>query len=84
MFSSWCSYFLKCTSFYCSEGGLVFCSIASSRLSERDDEVPTIAAVAFSINNSQPFSRRTRLLKVDNQIGAYGDGLYRPSSVDGR
>ncbi|KAH7835066.1 hypothetical protein Vadar_022580 [Vaccinium darrowii] len=58
-------------------------SIASSRLSERDDEVPTIAAVAFSINNSQPFSRRTRLLKVDNQIGAYGDGSYRPSSVDG-
>ncbi|KAH7857653.1 hypothetical protein Vadar_015032 [Vaccinium darrowii] len=58
-------------------------SIASSRLSERDDEVPTTTAVAFSINNSQPFSRRTRLLKVDNQIGAYGDGSYRPSSVDG-
>ncbi|XP_058204586.1 exocyst complex component SEC8 [Rhododendron vialii] len=58
-------------------------SIVSSRINERDDEVPTTTAVTFSINNSQPFSRRTRLLKVDNQNGSYGDGSYRPSSVDG-
>lgn len=70
--------------FYYSEVGLLFCSIVSSRINERDDEVPTTTAVTFSINNSQPFSRRTRLLKVDNQNGSYGDGSYRPSSVDGR
>ncbi|KAL6987708.1 exocyst subunit, variant 2 [Sarracenia purpurea var. burkii] len=59
-------------------------SIVSSSINERDDEVPT-TTVAFSTNNSQPFSRRTRLLKGDNQIGSYGfgDGSYKPNSVDG-
>lgn len=54
-------------------------------MNDDDDAVPTTTAVSFSMNNSQPLSRRTRLLKGDNQIGAYGigDGSYRPSSVDG-
>lgn len=53
-------------------------SSAASSVHERDDEVPTTTAVAFSVNNSQPLSRRTRLLKGDNQ-----DGSYRPGSADG-
>ncbi|KAL5566262.1 hypothetical protein UlMin_029426 [Ulmus minor] len=55
----------------------------SSSINENDDEVPTTTAVALSMNNSQPLSRRTRLLKGDNQFGVHGDGLYRPSSIDG-
>ncbi|KAE7997019.1 hypothetical protein FH972_001691 [Carpinus fangiana] len=58
-------------------------SSAASSVHERDDEMPTTTAVAFSVNNSQPSSRRTRLLKVDSQIGVHVDGSYRPSSVDG-
>ncbi|XP_057475389.1 exocyst complex component SEC8-like [Actinidia eriantha] len=56
-------------------------SIVSSSINESDDEVPTTTVVAFSLNNSQPLSRRTRSVKCDSQIGA-GDG-YRPNSVDG-
>ncbi|RVW97664.1 Exocyst complex component SEC8 [Vitis vinifera] len=59
-------------------------SSAASSIHERDDEVPTTTAVAFSMNSSQPLSRRTRLLKGDNQFGVLGlgDG-YRPGSIDG-
>ncbi|KAL5542595.1 hypothetical protein UlMin_010305 [Ulmus minor] len=55
----------------------------SSSINENDDEVRTTTAVALSMNNSQPLSRRTRLLKGDNQFGVHGDGLYRLSSIDG-
>ncbi|OVA17997.1 Sec8 exocyst complex component specific domain [Macleaya cordata] len=60
-------------------------SSATMGLDERDDEVPTTTAFASSMNNSQPLSRRTRLLKGDNQFGApgLGDGFYRLGSVDG-
>lgn len=66
-------------------GPLILCSSAVSSIDERDEEVPTTTAVAFSMNNSQPLSRRTRLLKGDNQFGllGLGDG-YRPGSIDGR
>ncbi|XP_009588083.1 exocyst complex component SEC8 [Nicotiana tomentosiformis] len=54
-------------------------------ISERDDEVPTTVAVPLSMNNSQPLSRRTRLLKGENQFGSFGpgDGSHRTSSIDG-
>jgi exocyst complex component 4 len=60
-------------------------SSAVSSMIDEDDTVPTTAAAAFSMNSSQPLSRRTRLLKGENQSGVYGigDGSYRPSSVDG-
>ncbi|KAK7844380.1 exocyst complex component sec8, partial [Quercus suber] len=58
-------------------------SSAASSVHERDDEVPTTTAVAFFVNNSQPLSRRTRLMKGDSQIGIHVDGSYRPGSVDG-
>lgn len=61
----------------------IFCSSAASSVHERDDEVPTTTAVAFFVNNSQPLSRRTRLMKGDSQIGIHVDGSYRPGSVDG-
>ncbi|CAN6565857.1 unnamed protein product [Malus baccata var. baccata] len=48
-----------------------------------DDEVPTTTAAVFSLSNSQSLSRRTRLLKGDNQFGNQGDGSYRTGSVDG-
>ncbi|KAM3283008.1 exocyst complex component SEC8 isoform X1 [Capsicum chacoense] len=53
--------------------------------SERDDEIPTTVAVPLSMNNSQPLSRRTRLLKGDNQFGSFGagEGSHRTSSIDG-
>lgn len=57
-------------------------SSAASSVFERDDEVPTTTAVAFSMHNSQPLSRRTRLLKGENQFGVYGFE-DRPGSVDG-
>ncbi|KAF7820168.1 exocyst complex component SEC8 [Senna tora] len=41
-------------------------SSAGSTMLENDDEVPTTTAVALTANNSQPLSRRTRLLKGDN------------------
>ncbi|KAL5978662.1 hypothetical protein ACLOJK_029779 [Asimina triloba] len=49
---------------------------------ERDNEMPTTTAVAFSINNSQPLSRRTRSVKFDNQFGASGS-VDGGSSFDG-
>ncbi|KAL5710016.1 exocyst subunit [Ranunculus cassubicifolius] len=60
-------------------------SSASTSIDEMDDEVPTITAVSLSSNQLQPLSRRTRMLKGDNQFGALGlgDGFYMPGSVDG-
>lgn len=60
-------------------------SSAVSNINEKDDAVPTTTAAAFSMNNSQPLSRRTRLLKGESQFGAngIGDGSYRTSSIDG-
>uniref|UniRef100_A0A2P2LW47 Exocyst complex component Sec8 n=1 Tax=Rhizophora mucronata TaxID=61149 RepID=A0A2P2LW47_RHIMU len=52
-----------------------------SSMHERDDELPTTTAVAITMNNSQPQSRRTRLMKGENN--GLVDGSYRPSSVDG-
>ncbi|CAI9767484.1 unnamed protein product [Fraxinus pennsylvanica] len=61
-----------------------YSSVVSS-INEIDDAMPTTTAIAFSMNNPQPLSRRTRLLKGDSQLGTYGAGdrFYRPSSVDG-
>ncbi|XP_022861601.1 exocyst complex component SEC8-like isoform X2 [Olea europaea var. sylvestris] len=61
-----------------------YSSVVSS-INEIDDAMPTTTAIAFSMNNSQPLSRRTRLLKGDNQLGTFGAGdrFYRPSSIDG-
>ena len=52
---------------------------------EKDDEVPTTTAVAFTANTSQPLSRRTRSVRGDGQFGSQGlvDGSYRPGSIDG-
>lgn len=60
-------------------------SSAAASIHDTDDAVPTTTAAAFSINNLQPLSRRTRSQKGDSQLGAYGlvDGPYIPSSVDG-
>ncbi|KAF3434014.1 hypothetical protein FNV43_RR25117 [Rhamnella rubrinervis] len=58
-------------------------SSAAWSIHEKDDEVPTTTAIALSMNCSQPLSRRTRLLKGDNQFGVHGDGSFRPSSIDG-
>ncbi|XP_054817505.1 exocyst complex component SEC8 [Prosopis cineraria] len=52
-------------------------SSAGSTMLDNDDEVPTTTAVALTTQNSQPLSRRTRLLKGDN------DGSYRSRSMDG-
>ncbi|CAK7325414.1 unnamed protein product [Dovyalis caffra] len=57
-----------------------YSSVASS-MYERDDELPTTAAVTFTMSNSQSLSRRTRLMKGDNY--SFADGSYRPSSIDG-
>ncbi|XP_058072108.1 exocyst complex component SEC8 [Magnolia sinica] len=57
-------------------------SSATMTMHERDDEVSTTTAVAFSINSSQPLSRRTRSLKLDNQFGAPGS-IDGGSSIDG-
>ncbi|GAB4840805.1 exocyst subunit [Ancistrocladus abbreviatus] len=58
-------------------------SLPFSSILEMDDDVPTTTAVSFSVNISQPFSRRTRLLK--GEVGAYGlgDGSYRRSVING-
>lgn len=60
-----------------------FSSVASS-MHEKDDEVPTTTAVAFTANSSQPVSRRTRSVRGDSQFGSVGlvDGSYRPGSID--
>ncbi|CAA3000568.1 exocyst complex component SEC8 [Olea europaea subsp. europaea] len=61
-----------------------YSSVVSS-INEIDEAMPTTTAISFSMNNSQTLSRRTRLLKGDNQLGTYGAGdrFYIPSSVDG-
>lgn len=58
-------------------------SSAVLSMHEMDDEVPTTIAVAYTTNNSQPLSRRTRL-KGDNQFGVHGlaDGSHS-STFDG-
>ena len=62
-----------------------FCSSVASSMHEKDDEVPTTTAVAFTANTSQPVSRRTRLVRGDSQFGSQGliDGSYRSDSIDG-
>ncbi|KAK4279638.1 hypothetical protein QN277_011384 [Acacia crassicarpa] len=52
-------------------------SSPGSTLLDNDDEVPTTTAAALTTQNSQPLSRRTRLLKGDN------DGSYKSRSMDG-
>ncbi|XP_039042022.1 exocyst complex component SEC8-like [Hibiscus syriacus] len=61
-----------------------YSSIAAS-MHEKDDEVPTTTAVAFTINTSHPVSRRTRSVRGDSMFGSQGlvDGPYRPGSIDG-
>ncbi|KAE8709717.1 Exocyst complex component SEC8 [Hibiscus syriacus] len=61
-----------------------YSSIATS-MHEKDDEVPTTTAVAFTTNTSHPVSRRTRSVRGDNIFGSQGlvDGSYRPGSIDG-
>lgn len=51
-----------------------------------DDTVPIPTAGTISLNNTQTLSRRTRLLKGDNQFGSHGlgDGPHQQSSVDER
>ncbi|XP_050203746.1 exocyst complex component SEC8 isoform X2 [Mercurialis annua] len=56
-------------------------NIVVSNMDERDDELPTTTAVAFTMSTSQSLSRRTRLMKGDNH--GFADGSYRTGSVDG-
>ncbi|KAI4385743.1 hypothetical protein MLD38_003736 [Melastoma candidum] len=60
-------------------------SSMSSNMDERDDDVLSSTAMAFSTSTSQPVSRRTRLLKSDSHAGGPGvvEGSYRPGSLDG-
>lgn len=50
----------------------------------RDSDVPTSATTAFSIISSQPISRRTRSMKVDNKIGSPmpNEGFHKPLYSD--
>ncbi|XP_012834771.1 PREDICTED: exocyst complex component SEC8 [Erythranthe guttata] len=61
-----------------------FSSVVSS-INESDDAIPTSSAITFSMTYTHSLSRRTRSPKGDNNLGTHGtgDGLYRPSSVDG-
>ncbi|CAA0814086.1 Exocyst complex component SEC8, partial [Striga hermonthica] len=56
-----------------------------SGIYENDDAILTSRDTTFSMNYSRSLSRRTRLLKGDNNFGTHGNGdvLYRPGSVDG-
>ncbi|KAK9063025.1 hypothetical protein SSX86_016895 [Deinandra increscens subsp. villosa] len=54
-------------------------SSATPSMNEKDDAIPTTTVAAFAMNNSQSLSRRTRLVKGDNHVGASGFA----SSVDG-
>ncbi|KAL8210634.1 hypothetical protein R6Q57_005071 [Mikania cordata] len=54
-------------------------SSATPSMNEKDDAIPTTTVAGFSMNNSQSLSRRTRLLKGDGHVGAFGFA----SSVDG-
>ncbi|KAJ8627792.1 hypothetical protein MRB53_021099 [Persea americana] len=59
-------------------------SLASLSSYGRDDDFPTTTVAAFSMNISQPLSRRTRSLKVDNQFGAPAiEGFRRQGFTDG-
>lgn len=55
-------------------------SSALSNIDEMDDTLPIPAVGTISLNNTQTLSRRTRLLKGDNQLGSYGLGA--PTGVD--
>ncbi|GER25341.1 exocyst complex component Sec8 family protein [Striga asiatica] len=61
------------------------CSSVVSGIYENDDAILTSRDTTFSMNYSRSLSRRTRLLKGDNNFGTHvnGDVLYRPGSVDG-
>lgn len=60
-------------------------SSASLNMPEKDDEMPTTTAVAFSVSSSHPVSKRTRSIKADNHLGgsSFGDGSFRTISIDG-
>lgn len=60
-------------------------SSAILSMPEKEDEMPTTTAVAFSVSSSQPTSKRTRSIKADNHLGGpvFGDGSFRTTSVDG-
>lgn len=55
---------LNVSYFSCNEHFL-FCSVTALSILDNNDEVPTTTAAALSMNNAQPLSRRTRLLKGD-------------------
>ncbi|KAK4756090.1 hypothetical protein SAY87_009847 [Trapa incisa] len=57
---------------------------STSSIHDKDEEIPTTTAIALS-SNSQPVSRRTRLLKNESHIGGQGlaDGSFRSVSIDG-
>ncbi|XP_074558363.1 exocyst complex component SEC8 isoform X2 [Curcuma longa] len=59
-------------------------SSASLSISEMEDQVLNATAIDSSVNSSQPLSRRTRLVKIENYFGGSlsADGLYRPGSID--
>ncbi|KAE8713890.1 Exocyst complex component SEC8 [Hibiscus syriacus] len=60
-------------------------SSSASSLHDKDDEVPTTTAVAFTANSTHPVSRRTRSVRLDSMFGSQGlvDGSYKPGSIDG-
>lgn len=61
-----------------------FCSSASLSISEMEDQLLNATAIDNSVNGSQPLSRRTRLVKIENHFGGSlsADGSYRPGSID--
>lgn len=63
---------------------MAFCSSATLNMLEGDEALTT--AIGYSLNSTQPQSRRTRSMKGDNHFGgpASVDGFLRTGSVDGR
>lgn len=57
-------------------------SSATPSMNEKDDAIPTTTVAAFSMNNSQSLSRRTRLQKGDSHVGI-GSSVDGGSSYDG-
>ncbi|WOL03416.1 exocyst complex component SEC8 [Canna indica] len=58
-------------------------SSATLGISEKEDEVFAATSLEYSMNSSQPLSRRTRSIKVDSCGGPLSaDGSYRPASID--
>ncbi|XP_020575314.1 exocyst complex component SEC8 [Phalaenopsis equestris] len=60
-------------------------SSAGLNMPDKDDEVPSTTAVAFSVSNSHPISKRTRSIKADYPLSGSGfvDGSFRSISIDG-